>query len=634
MIVRGEHGGRSRSAARAVAAGAVLVLLGACADAPRAEGPAAAMTHQAQAQNEAPARIPVPDAPAARGAGTSDGAGAASAPAPRRGRSQPPASPYGDFLAARHAERIHDAERAAELFARTLRHAPDDPTLMRQTLHQMAAAGRIPETVELARRFLAADSESMIAGLVLAVDDLHAGRLSEAAARLDAIPRRGLGNYFVPLALSWVRAGEGRTPEALEALSVLGTRRGLSLFHDFHAALILDFAGDADRAATYFDKLAADGNAGYARMVELSGAFYRRQGDGQKAREVYRRHLRVQPDAILIEVALERLEAGRPAPRHITSAVDGVAGAMFDLATLLSQENVPEIAMILTRLALHLRPDFALAGLLLGDILESTGRRSEAIAAYRSVPDSSPLQWTARLRAAGSLDRLERVEEALDLLTRMAAEAPDRADALIAKGDILRYKKRYAEAVEAYDTAFARLDEARERHWSLYYSRGIALERNKQWPRAESDFLRALESQPDQPFVLNYLGYSWVEQGHNLERALRMIEKAVRLRPNDGYIVDSLGWAHYQLGAFDKAVTHLERAVELAPTDATINDHLGDAFWRVGRRAEARFQWQRALSLEPEPGDVAAIERKLAEGLGEPGRKREASGVEAGQRGG
>jgi tetratricopeptide (TPR) repeat protein len=544
------------------------------------------------------------------------------------------ASPYGDFLAARHAERQNDYARAATLFARSLAHSPDNPALMRQTLHQMLAAGRLDEAAKVARRYIKHEPESVIAGLFLAVMDTHSGRLPAAAKRLAKIPSRGLGAYFVPLTMAWTQLALADSAAALKALAPLAKLRGGGSFHDYHAALILDFAGDAAQARVYFDKLGTDGFASYVRIVELAGDFYRRQGDVEAAQKAYDRFLKRRPDSPVIKAARDALTAGRPAPRQIASATDGVGEAMFNLGTLLSQENVPEIAMMLTQMALKLRQGFDMAELLRGDILESTGRTQDAINAYERISQMSPLAWSARLRSAQLLDRVGKSEVAVARLRDMSGESPDRSDAMIALGDLLRFKKRYPEAVDAYDAALKRISTLEARHWSLLYSRGIALERAKHWGRAEADFLKALKFRPDQPLVLNYLGYSWVEKRRNLKRALDMIKKAVRLRPNDGYITDSLGWAYYQLRSFDRAVTHLERAVELSSEDATINDHLGDAYWRVGRHYEARFQWRRALSLGPEPGEAPLIEKKLAEGLGSIGSKLKSSGTATDQRGG
>jgi tetratricopeptide (TPR) repeat protein len=223
--------------------------------------------------------------------------------------------------------------------------------------------------------------------------------------------------------------------------------------------------------------------------------------------------------------------------------------------------------------------------------------------------------WSSRLRASVLLAASGDVDAATRRLEAMAQERPDRPDALIALGDVLRSAERYNESAAAYDRALARIPQLQERHWSILYSRGMALERAKQWPRAEADFLKALELSPDQPYLLNYLAYSWTEQGTNLQRAQSMLERALKLRPKDAQIIDSMGWVLYRLGHYDNAVKHLEQAVELKPQDAVINDHLGDAYWRVGRFSEARYQWQRALRMNPEPDLIASLESKLQNGL-------------------
>jgi Flp pilus assembly protein TadD len=223
------------------------------------------------------------------------------------------------------------------------------------------------------------------------------------------------------------------------------------------------------------------------------------------------------------------------------------------------------------------------------------------------------------LRGAVNLETLDRTEDAIAQLRAMAAEQPTLVGAEVELGDILRNKKRFAESVSAYDEAIRRATAAGlPERWSLFYDRGVALERAGEWPRAEGDLLHALELKEDQPLVLNYLGYSWVDRGENLDRGLKMIEKAVELRPEDGYIVDSLGWAHYRMGDYAAAVEYLEKATELVPEDPTINDHLGDAYWQTGRLAEARYQWRRALQFGPQENDVKPIEAKLERGLAQP----------------
>jgi Flp pilus assembly protein TadD len=285
--------------------------------------------------------------------------------------------------------------------------------------------------------------------------------------------------------------------------------------------------------------------------------------------------------------------------------------------TRVPRQQSAQLAMIYGRLSIYLRPDFDLAQMLVAGILESMERNEDAIATYQSVKPTSPLHWSARLRVAGNLEALERDDEAISLLRVLTKESPARPGPLVSLGDLLRSNKRFEESIDAYDRAVDMLGEIEKRHWTILYSRGISLERSRKWALAEKDFQRALELNPEQPYVLNYLGYSWVDQGINLDRARKMIERAVQLRPNDGYIVDSLGWVLYRLGDFKGAVAKLERAVELRSQDPTINDHLGDAYWRVGRYNEARFQWQRALTLKPGPDQISAIEGKIRRGLGD-----------------
>jgi tetratricopeptide (TPR) repeat protein len=292
-----------------------------------------------------------------------------------------------------------------------------------------------------------------------------------------------------------------------------------------------------------------------------------------------------------------------------------MAELLMNVAGALEQENSGDAALAYARLSEYLRPGdpetlFIIAGMLDGDEqLESS------IEMYRRIPRDADVSWSARRAAAANLGQLKRFDEAIRLLEEMAGERPDRWDALLLLGNLHRAEKHYDKAVEAYDRAVARIAKPEERHWSLLYARGVALERAKKWPRAEADFKKALELKPNEPYVLNYLGYTWVDRGEHLDEAKAMLESAVRLKPDDGAIVDSVGWAYYRLGQFEKALEYLERAAELNPEDPTINDHLGDVYWRVGRRAEARFQWERSLSLKPEPEDLAATKEKLQNGM-------------------
>ena len=251
----------------------------------------------------------------------------------------------------------------------------------------------------------------------------------------------------------------------------------------------------------------------------------------------------------------------------------------------------------------------------LADLYESIKKPALALKVYQRVPADSPLKRNAEIQLAANLDALERTDEAKKILERLIAEQPDDLEAIMALGNVMRSRKEFAECADVYGKGIGTLKNPQRANWLIFYFRGICNERSKQWPNAEADFKRALELFPDQAHVLNYLGYSWIDQGVNLDEGMRMIRRAVEQRPDDGYIVDSLGWAHYRIRDFDEAVKHLERAVELKPQDPTINDHLGDAYWKVGRTLEATFQWSHARDLNPEPDDLKKIDEKLRTGL-------------------
>jgi Flp pilus assembly protein TadD len=320
---------------------------------------------------------------------------------------------------------------------------------------------------------------------------------------------------------------------------------------------------------------------------------------------------------VLIDLVATLEDGATPAP-PFDDADGGIADALLGIAEALYQERGNRMAVVYARLAIFARRDLAEASLLIGDMMAEQGNLEAAIEAYEAVAPDSPLSYLAELRQARALHDLEHGDEAFALLEELAAAAPERIDALVQLGDLRRHDENYEAAEDAYSRAIGRIGEPRREHWTLLYARGIAYERTKRWPEAEADFLKALELEPEQPFVLNYLGYSWVDMGMHLDRAKGMLNRAVELRPDDGYIVDSLGWVYFRVGEYEKAVTRLERAVELEPGDPVINDHLGDAYWRVGRQREARYQWQRVLTLDPEEDVIADVEQKLRSGLPKP----------------
>jgi tetratricopeptide (TPR) repeat protein len=520
-------------------------------------------------------------------------------------------APFGAYLAGRHAQHMRDYQAAAGWFEDALRADPESPELITRTFLMEASIGRFDRARALAESELKVDSTDAVAELVLLIDRVKADDKAGALARADALPKDGVHRFVGPLARAWTRMAMGDLAGADAALQEFDKFNGFAPLKYYQLGLVYDFAGHADLAEENFKKtLEATGQLNW-RLTEAMANFYERHGRDDEARALYQRFVQDNAGSELAESVLAEKPAGPPPPL-IASAEDGLAEALFDLASVVNQPETIDLALLYGRCATDLRPHLVLAQLLLSDVLSAENKPEASLAILDQIPQSSPYWWSARLRVAANLELLDRTDEAIAQLKAMAVEAPMRAGADMQLGDLLRSKKRFAEAVDAYDAAIQRFQAAgMPERWSLFYSRGIALERSGQWKRAEADLLHALELKPDQPLVLNYLGYSWIDRGENLERGLKMIEKAVELRPEDGYIVDSLGWAHYRLGDYAGAVQYLEKAIELVPEDPTINDHLGDAYWQSGRPIEARYQWKRALQFGPQEDEIKPIQAKL-----------------------
>jgi len=529
-------------------------------------------------------------------------------------------TPSGAYLAGRHAQETRDYAAAASWFEDALKTDPESPELISRTFLMEASEGRFDQARPLALKELTFDSTDAVAELVLLIDRIKAGDKAGALARAEALPAEGVHRFLGPLALAWTRMAVGDLAGADAALRQLDKFNGFAPLEYYQFGLLYDFAGQPDRAEENFKKtLEVAGQLNW-RLTDAMANFYERHGRTDEADALYQRFIKDNAGSELAESVLARKPAEPPLPL-IDSAKEGLAEALFDLASVVNQPETTDLALLYARCALQLRPHLPLAQLLLSDVLSAQNKPAESLVVLDEIPPSSPYSWSARLRVSANLEMLDRTEEAIAQLEEMSAEAPARAGAEMQLGDLLRGKKRFSEAVKAYDEAIRRLQAAgMPERWSLYYSRGIALERSGQWKLSEADLLHALELKPEQPLVLNYLGYSWIDKGENLQRGLKMIEKAVELRPEDGYIVDSLGWAHYRLGDYSSAVEYLEKAIELVPEDPTINDHLGDAYWQSGRSSEARFQWRRALQFGPEADEIKPIEAKLDRGLVSPAR--------------
>jgi tetratricopeptide (TPR) repeat protein len=445
------------------------------------------------------------------------------------------------------------------------------------------------------------------------------GDLPDARRRLAIASNGPFNSLATRLIVAWCHEGEGNTDAALAELKLIEQVGAFDLFRMFHAALILDHAGRTAEADKAFRKVMEGGGNGALRVVDAYGRFLARQGRTDEAVAVYKKYAEGQPDNPVILASLAKLQSGKKMAPLVAGPPEGVAEVLYGLASALASDRSVDLPIVYLQLALYLDPDFDVARTLIADLFEVIERYDAANAAYAQVPKGSPLALNAEIQTAINLDHMDKTEEAISRLQALSRRKADGATGqlrvAVSLGDLLRSHERFVEAVKAYDQAIALVPLPQRQHWSLFYARGVSLERAGRWPEAERDLKEALKLDPDQPLALNYLGYSWIEKGQNFDEALKMIGRAVDLMPNDGYVVDSLGWAHYKLGQYETALGHLERAVNLRPDDPTINDHLGDIYWRIGRQLEARYQWKRAIALGADKAVVPAIQHKIEYGL-------------------
>ncbi len=513
-----------------------------------------------------------------------------------------PTGSFGAYLTGRFAVQRTDLETAADRLEIVSLQDGAVREVATQAFIAATMAGR-PTAARLAARL----PENPVAQLVLANQDVLVSNWDEAEARFAALPQQGLTQVLRPLLVAWAQQGDGRTSAALQTLQPVldGQRfRGVTALH---AALMADLGGLRPVATELYQTAQAEYGATNLRLGLISASWQARQGYVAEAVQSIRDMVGNNGDLVLARTALEA-DVATPAVR---SAADGIAEAYLAMAATLRQQNAADSAQVLLRLALDMRPDFTAARLLLADVQEAAKHGAAALDTLSAVPETDPLFAVVQLRRASLMEGMGQSDPARRMLEALAETYPDRPEPLAQLADALRRKSQFAEAAAVYDRAIARVAVPNRTNWPLFYERGVAFERAGNWPKAEADFEYALQLAPEQPSVLNYLGYAWTEQNRNLDRARAMIERAVAQRPNDGAILDSLGWVMLRQGDAAGALQQLERAAELQPDDPVVNGHYGDALAAVGRMREAEFQWRRALNLKPEDEEQKRIEAKL-----------------------
>ncbi len=514
----------------------------------------------------------------------------------------------GNYLAGRFAQRQQDWN-AAQSYMGAVVDLDSDNALMTQRAFLLSlGAGEYVRARELAEKVTGGDSQqSELAHIFLICDALSREDHQQALDFIGKLPEEGFGDYTKPLLTAWALVGLGKKDEAQKILAANAEADDPS--YRMHVGLIEEMSGNMDAAAAHY-KVAMENGLTLHGAVLVS-RFFERYGHPEVSQMIFDSLAKLYP----FNPFVGALSGDKPAQPNIRRAADGAAYAMFDIATLLYERKAYDSAQIYGSLVELLMPKSPFTLLMMGDIAAIHKHYDRALVDYEAIRKDSPIYWLSRMRIAEVYEQNNDIAKAKGMLTELSQNPETRFQALVTLGDIQRRNENFVEALKAYDEALTGLDNLTEEHWPVVYARGMSLERLNNWERAEKDLLKALEFQPDNPMILNFIGYSWADKGKNLDKALDYIRRAVALRPHDGYILDSYGWALYRSGDSAEAIEWLEKAVAFVPDDSTILDHLGDAYWSVGRHNEAKFQWKRAMSSSKDTAFKSILGAKLRDGI-------------------
>ena len=528
----------------------------------------------------------------------------------------------GAFLAARTADVDQDFKTAITLYQKALEFDTANVEIRQRLMIAQLLSGDFNAGAKIADSLKGDSSVERVTTIIRALAAIKNKEFSGAEKVLKYTGPNDLDRMVNTLLTAWARAGAGKSKEALSLVNGMKGPGWISIFQKYHAGAIALVAGNTEAARKSLNDAVADREGGatatdtYMRAVMALARLEANVGNKQKALDTIAVGDTFAPNYAPLKALRESIERGEKPQQQVQTPIEGAAAVMFSIAGALNREGAEEIVTLYLQTSRALDPKSADTLILLGGLAEAQKQPDRAIAFYREVPLDSPMHRISELQLGLTLAQTDKVDEARKHLKSLLDSDPSDIRSYLAYGSVLSDAKDYKAMAANYDKAVEVIGAVpKKSDWTIFFQRAIAYERLKQWDKAEPNFKRALELNPEQPQVLNYLGYSWVDKNMNLDQAIDMIRRAVELRPNDGYIVDSLGWAHFRLGAFDEAVEELERAIELRAGDPTINDHLGDAYWRVGRKIEAVYQWNRALIGESEEVDKSKVKEKIANGL-------------------
>jgi len=520
-------------------------------------------------------------------------------------------SVFSNYLHAVYASSQGDREVATKAYLKVLKEEPENQRLLEEAFSYFLYVGDYNRALKVGRDFYALNPDNTPVSMLMAIEAFRSGRAEDMYEYLSRVNGFGFDNLMTPLMKAWMKASLGDSEGGLEELQPLITYKPFEPFYYENRALILDYAGRTAEAEVAYARQVARDDITSLQPVLNFGAFLQKQRRGDEARALYQRFLSLLPGNTQLSDAVKRLDKGLKPYSTAGNPMDAMAMAFLRTGVEIGQERARVPSIIYARFAAYLNPTLDEAHIYLGGLMAGEATPALAMEALDKINPGGPYAEEAILRKAFVMSSYGKQDEAVAIITAYLDQHPESQDALATLGDLYRNAEDFENALIYYERAVALKDEIRLEDWFLIFTRAITYERLGRWPEAEADFLKTLELRPNEPDVLNYLGYSWIDQGINLTEGREMIERAAAQRPNNGFIIDSLGWAEYLVGNYQEAVKHLEKAVYLEPGDPTLNDHLGDAYWKVGREREARYQWEHAIVLGATPEQREKLAAKI-----------------------
>ena len=514
----------------------------------------------------------------------------------------------GSFLSSKIARSITDIDNAAYYAQYSYNQNTESSGLGIIAIEALLANGQVKEAIPIGIKISKDVPEITLAQYVKVLDNLNSGNINQALDILLKISPKGIDTYILPILQTWAAAGSNKQIGGLKIIKNQAERGVLEPLYDYHSALINEFTGDNEAAKINYSNIVNKSNNANAQVYLAAALFFNKNKNKKLFENTIAKLEKTAPYSN--ELYLLKNSTTLPNKNLITNVKEGIAETFLNSAEILFNEGLDRQALIYAQISLYLSPNLNNTSYLLGRIFKSIKDNKRAIQYFKNVKDHSYISHDAKIAYAETIFDIDGIDNAFKILDEYTKLYPDNINFNRTIAELFYKADNFDKAIEYYDLIFSKIEKIDFRHWPLFYSSGIALERGKKWKRAEKQFLLALKFVPDNPQVLNYLGYSWIDQGININKAMDMILKAANQRPNDGYIIDSLGWAFYQTGKYEEAVINLEKAVELE-SDSIIIDHLGDALFYSGRKLEAVFQWQRALEFEPTDKMINIIKKKI-----------------------